>query len=519
MQRSLSLLLIVLVGLAGACGEDEKPKFPELPEDFATASGREGISLTWSTVADANSYGVYRSEGVDGEYVPIWVGPENTYIDKDVISRKTYFYKVTSINTDGRENDLVQPLPGEYIPPPPELHVVVKDLRTDRELPDVFLELKGDGYNETCNTDSHGTCVFKLREDRMGAVSISAVRDAYMPKVCQVDVSKADWFEIDLKPIPKVTGTIKSNVYPFQTPAYVIFSNDGVKAYVTNMHGNSVNVIDVSTDTVRGQIPVGDEPIGLVRNPKATEPYIYVVNHQDGTVSVVDTTKDKVIDTVEVGRLPTHAVVSNDGGKLYVVNSGDNTVSVVDLTPLPHESDTIEVGRIPYGVAISHNDGFLYVTNEFDHTVSVVSTSDESEKCVVSVGKNPMDIVYVHSESQDMGYVMVSNYLGTGIAVFEACCGAVPEAHEVGRLPTGIAVAPEPDGSHTAYIALKAESAVRIFNLVIKSRESSCLPTPPVVEELIQDIGVSPVGIAAHPNGDKIYVVNSDGNSVTVLGY
>ena len=80
--------------------------------------------------------------------------------------------------------------------------------------------------------------------------------------------------------------------------------------------------------------------------------------------------------------------------------------------------------------------------------------------------------------------------------------------HEVGRLPAGIAIASEPDGSNTAYIAIKAEAAVRIFDFA----------TAQVIDEPV-DVGLSPTGIAVTPNGGKIYIVNSDENSVTVLGY
>jgi len=187
------------------------------------------------------------------------------------------------------------------------------------------------------------------------------------------------------------------------------------------------------------------------------------------------------------------------------------------LTALPYESDKIDVGRTPYGIAISVDNSRLFVTNESDDTVSIVSLLTNSVEVAIPVSNSPKDIAYAHTvaagsvppsaTNPDGDYVLVSNHLGKNIAVFHAD-EASPKIYEVGRLPTGIALVSEPDNSHTAYIALKAEAIVRIFDFA----------TMLVIGESIT-VGTSPVGVATHPTGDKIYVVNSDENSVTVLGY
>ncbi len=508
MRRLLLLLLMVLMGCVSSCGQRDKPQFPDVPKSTGEL-GDGKIILIWDVVDDAVSYKIYRSDRADGEYVQLWAGSETTYEDKDVTLNSTYFYKVTSVNNDNRENDLVQPISVTYVPPQPEMRVIVRDLRRGVAIENATLEVKGEGFSDTAKTDFSGKCTFTLKHD--GIYSIFVSKSGFMPKLHEVNTSQEDEFELTLKPIPKVIGTIKNAALPFRTPAYIAFSTDGNRAYVTNRYGNNVSVIDAFTDTILDSISVGNEPIGLAVNPVKSQ--LYVVNHADGTISIIDTSSSKVIgEPIKVGRLPTHATVNNDGTELYVVNSGGDSVSIVKLTALPHESDKIDVGKTPYGIAKSLDDKRLFVTNEFGNNVSIVSLPTKSIERTVPVGNSPKDIAYGD-------YVLVSNHLGKNVAVFHAD-GTPPKMYEVGRLPTGIAVVSEPDNSHTAYIALKAEAAVRIFDFATMQIIGESIPVgASPVGVAAHPNGASPVGVAVHPNGDKIYIVNSDENSVTVLGY
>lgn len=518
MKIYLSFLLLSLLILTGCeqidnwIGRTEPPKFPEAPKPTCER-GEEKVIITWTEAKGAENYKVYRSNRANGDYTQVGSVTKRRYEDTNVKSDTTYFYKVTSVNSDGRENDVVQPISCKYIPLPPEVKVFVTNLRHGEPVTDVKVEIEGEGFLETRQTDDSGRTVFILEKE--GIYNISAEKKGFIStKLEEIDIREKDELEIILRPIPQVIGNIADPANPFRVPAYVAFSSDGNRAFVTNQFGNNVSVIDVSTDKVLRTVDVGNEPLGLAVNP--VKPELYVVNYSDGTVSIIDTNNCKVIgEPVKVGKLPTQAVVNIDGTEVYVVNSGSNTVSIVELAELPHESKQIDVGRTPYGIAKSPDDRYLYVTNEADDTVSVVSLSTESIEQTIPVGNAPKDVAV----GRDGRYVLVSNHLSANLAVIDLKV-LPPEVmmHEVGRLPMGIAIISEPDhptsqrhvllNSQTAYITLKAEAGVRIFDFAEMQ----------IVDEPIL-IGTSPVGIAAHPNGEKIYVANSDGESVTVLGY
>ena len=499
MHKALFLLLLsILIG----CGPSDEPEFPDVPKP--TYEQGDGI-LIWEEAEGAVSYNIYRSNKLDGDYIQIASVKETNYKDPKAKPNTTYFYKVTSVGADGRENDIVQPISVTWPPPPPpEILIIVTNLMSDKPIADATIKIEGEGFSDTAQTDASGRHTFKLERD--GTYAISVDKSGFMPNSREVDSIKRDEFELSLKPIPKVIKTITNPENPFQTPSYVVFSPDGNRAYVTNRFGNNVSVIDASTDQVLKQVDVGNEPLGLAVNPR--KPELYVVNYSDGTISIINTDNLKVVgEPIKVGRLPTQAVVNSDGTELYVVNSGENNVSIVKLTDLPHQSKKIDVGQTPYGIAKSPSpdDRYLYVTNEADDTVSVVSLLTKNVERTIPVGRAPKDVAV----GRDGRYALVSNHLSENVAVIHLNVSPpTVKMHEVGRLPTGMAVIPELDNSQTAYIALKAEAAVGIFDFV----------TMQIIDEQIL-VGTSPVGIAAHPDGDKIYVVNSDEDSVTVFGY
>src|SRR5262249_51856504 len=97
-------------------------------------------------------------------------------------------------------------------------------------------------------------------------------------------------------------------------PRRVTFSPDGTRAYVTNLNGNTVSVVNTATNTVVATIPVGTQPIGVAFSPDGTR--AYVSNLVSDTVSVIDTTRNTVIETLAGVNGPDQAGVCGNGNAL-----------------------------------------------------------------------------------------------------------------------------------------------------------------------------------------------------------
>ena len=79
--------------------------------------------------------------------------------------------------------------------------------------------------------------------------------------------------------------------------------------YITNIHDDTVTVIDTATNNITATVNVGNQPFGLAVNPAGTKTY---VGSADNTVSVIDTAANTVIATVPV-LFPYGVVVTPDG--------------------------------------------------------------------------------------------------------------------------------------------------------------------------------------------------------------
>ena len=72
----------------------------------ANTGGNDFVTLNWTQVDSAVSYNVYRGSSVDGLFSLIdTIDPAGTYYDFTAVPGTTYFYHVSSVDSDGYESD------------------------------------------------------------------------------------------------------------------------------------------------------------------------------------------------------------------------------------------------------------------------------------------------------------------------------------------------------------------------------------------------------------------------------
>ena len=166
-----------------------------------------------------------------------------------------------------------------------------------------------------------------------------------------------------------LTGAKNPNPYP----GGIAPSADGRSLYVALSQDNTLGVVDLASETLTGEIPVGNAPHAVVvkdgkayvtdQGGRPAEPGD-VTNNSAGTpvvsdpttggvttgaVSIVDLAGGRATSTVPTGLQPTGATLHGD--YLFVANSLDDTVSVID-TRSGSDVQTIDVkpiGKAPLG--------------------------------------------------------------------------------------------------------------------------------------------------------------------------
>jgi YVTN family beta-propeller protein len=132
--------------------------------------------------------------------------------------------------------------------------------------------------------------------------------------------------------IRKVTGRVS-----VANPHNIAGSPDGRSAYVA-----AVQVLDVASDTVSRQVPVGASPHYPLFTADGRD--ARVVSQGPGTLSSIDPTRDAVKASVKVGALPHWIAVT--GRVAYVTDEDSGDVSVVNLDSMTVAA-TIPVGDAP----------------------------------------------------------------------------------------------------------------------------------------------------------------------------
>ena len=102
---------------------------PSAPTNLSASPGNAMVTLSWTAVATATSYNVYRSTTTNGQANPPLATGVNTpaFVDTPVMNGVTYFYKVTAVNafgegmrsTEASANPTSPTTPPPPPPPPP----------------------------------------------------------------------------------------------------------------------------------------------------------------------------------------------------------------------------------------------------------------------------------------------------------------------------------------------------------------------------------------------------------------
>ncbi|MCX7729402.1 MAG: hypothetical protein N2203_08025 [Bacteroidia bacterium] len=129
---------------------------------------------------------------------------------------------------------------------------------------------------------------------------------------------------------------VKQTIYGFTSPRYIL-PVSFVKAYVSDLYANKINIINLTSKQIVGYIPLPgwSEDMLLFYN-KA-----FILNKYQFYCYVVDALQDKVIDSIYVGKYAS-GIVLDKNEKLWILCSGDNTIN--DLPKL-HRIDPITLNK------------------------------------------------------------------------------------------------------------------------------------------------------------------------------
>jgi YVTN family beta-propeller protein len=232
---------------------------------------------------------------------------------------------------------------------------------------------------------------------------------------------------------------------------------------------------------------------------------------------------DCIITGLAYRRSSAHAV------NAYITSLGGNTVSVIN-TAINAVIATINVGTSSAGVAVAPDGSKVYIATDFGSVSVIDTTTNTVIGSPIAVGQNPFGVA-VTSASKDY----VTNEEGT-VSVIDTATNTVIATIPAGLNPTGVAVAPpartpglqnddlerrcrlhQDDEQQTDEQEHKKVVGSKVY--VADSEGNSVVVIATATDTVIARIPVGrfPFGVAVTPDGCKVYVSNGNDATVSVI--
>ena len=224
----------------------------------------------------------------------------------------------------------------------------------------------GKGFNkegtDKCSPADKYDNSFVYRIDRSNYQIDSVYPVGSVPKVVEVTpdnkyVLVANWCSYTVSIISveqnKVIKTVKIGRYP----RGIAISNDSSKAYVAEMGGNRIHVINLQ-DFSTSFIPIGSNPRAIVLSPDNST--MYVTMNLSGRVASWNLVSNKPGKSVRTGEAARSLAISADGSALYVVNFKSDTMSRVRTSDMK-VTQNIKVCNEPIGITYDVPTGNTWV--------------------------------------------------------------------------------------------------------------------------------------------------------------
>jgi YVTN family beta-propeller protein len=224
----------------------------------------------------------------------------------------------------------------------------------------------GKGYNkegtDTCSPSDGYDKSFVYRINRSNYKIDAVYPVGSVPKVVEVTpdnkyVLVANWCSYTVSVISveknKVVKTVKIGRYP----RGIAINNDSTKAYVAEMGGSKVHVIDLQ-DFTTTFIPIGSNPRAIVLSPDNST--MYVTMNLSGKVASWDLINNKAGKSVKTGNAARSLAINTDGSQLFVVNYKSDTMSRVRTSDMK-VTQNIKVCNEPIGITYDRPTGNTWI--------------------------------------------------------------------------------------------------------------------------------------------------------------
>lgn len=287
----------------------------------------------------------------------------------------------------------------------------------------------------------------------------------------------------------------------------------GDRVYTADQNTNTVSVIDPVTNSLLGQIALGNvrpdvlSPLyrgeinvhGLGFSPDHTT--LVAVANGSNSVTFIDTATNTVKGKTYIGRSPHEAFFTADGKAVWAVVRGENYIAVIDAATFK-ETARITVPNGPGMVQFLPDNKLAFVVSSFTPEVVVIDVA--SQKIIKSIPVASPFSPFLQFSPDFKEMWMTHKDVGK-VTRIDTTTFAVKQVIDTGLVTNHLGFARTARGVF-AYVSIGAEDVVKVYSTGAKAELVDTIPT-----------GALPHGVWASGDGSRMYVGLENGDAVDVI--
>jgi YVTN family beta-propeller protein len=260
--------------------------------------------------------------------------------------------------------------------------------------------------------------------------------------------------------INPVNGKVVATIPVGRNPHEAAVSDDGKLAFSSNMQGNSISVIDLTTqkELHRVDLPNLRTPHGLY----FAAGKLYFTAEGSNSIARYDPFTDHIDWTRDSGQNGTHMLVmTKDLNKIFTSNVGSGNVGMFERAPGEQEYKlrVIQVGRNPEAIAVSPDGKQVWTATFGDNHVAIIDATAGTVIERFSLSAQRINRLKFTPAGQ---HVLLSDSDNGDLIILDAASHKEIKRIKVGENCEGILVTP--DGSR-AYVASERNNFVGVIDL------------------------------------------------------
>jgi hypothetical protein len=223
----------------------------------------------------------------------------------------------------------------------------------------------------------------------------------------------------------------------FNSPRYLL-PVSGSKAYITDLYSNSIQIVNLNSNIVTGNISVNGWTEELIMYNDT----VYVCDVTNNKLLIVNPVNDVLIDSVSVGENPT-SIVKDKNNKIWILCNGGINSSNPELIKFNPSNRTIEqtfifpnISQSPGNLRINITGDVLYYLNDGVYQFNISDGTLPNSPFISSNG----NIYYglgIDPFNNDVYVADAIDYIQNGIAFRFNATGDLIHQFNTGIIPNG----------------------------------------------------------------------------------